>query len=214
MRQLCTDKSVYRLRYGSCGGVRVCIRIPHLRTRCCVIIQTFRNGFLHARTVGKRTLCSECPRAGCNRTQCWRPIGSLPHQTHHWLRFCHHTFLFSRCFFLLPLRHGLGFVHRLKACKRTSKNSHDVEQTEKMIPLITGKSACRQKQSTSWFLVSTYLIWNLGSELILSNNQSSTTLWVRDTCPIVTPAFHGHFDHCFIPFKDVEHRTKLRRLHV
>ena len=39
--------------------------------------------------------------------------------------------------------------------------------------------------SASWFLVSAYLIWILGSKLILSNNQSSATLWVLDTCLIV-----------------------------
>ena len=38
----------------------------------------------------------------------------------------------------------------------------------------------------SWFLVSMYLIWILGSKLILSNNQSSATLWVLDTCLIVS----------------------------
>ena len=35
--------------------------------------------------------------------------------------------------------------------------------------------------SASWFLVSTYLIWIFGSKLILSNSQSSVTLWV-DFC--------------------------------
>ena len=39
--------------------------------------------------------------------------------------------------------------------------------------------------SASWFLVSTYLIWIFGSKLILSNNQSSATLWVLDTCLVV-----------------------------
>ena len=37
----------------------------------------------------------------------------------------------------------------------------------------------------SWFLVSIYLIGILGSKLILSNNQSSATLWVLETCLIV-----------------------------
>ena len=39
--------------------------------------------------------------------------------------------------------------------------------------------------SASSFLVSAYLIWILGSKLILSNNQSSATLCVLDTCLIV-----------------------------
>ena len=39
--------------------------------------------------------------------------------------------------------------------------------------------------SASWFLVSMYLIWTLESRLIRSNNQSSATLWVLETCLIV-----------------------------
>ena len=36
--------------------------------------------------------------------------------------------------------------------------------------------------SASWFLVSMYLIWILGCRLTRSNNQSSATLWVLETC--------------------------------
>ena len=39
--------------------------------------------------------------------------------------------------------------------------------------------------SASWFLVSMYLTWIFGSNLILSNNQSRATLWVLETCLIV-----------------------------
>ena len=39
--------------------------------------------------------------------------------------------------------------------------------------------------SASWFWVSMYLIWILGSRLTRSNNQSSATLKVRETCLIV-----------------------------
>ena len=38
------------------------------------------------------------------------------------------------------------------------------------------------KMSASWFLKSTYLIWMLGSGLILSSNQSRATLLVLETC--------------------------------
>ena len=41
------------------------------------------------------------------------------------------------------------------------------------------------RMSASWILVSMYLIWILGSKLIRSNNQSSATLWVLETCLIV-----------------------------
>ena len=39
--------------------------------------------------------------------------------------------------------------------------------------------------SSSWFLVSMYLIWTLGTKLIPSNIQSRTTLWVLETCLIM-----------------------------
>ena len=39
--------------------------------------------------------------------------------------------------------------------------------------------------SASWLRVSTYLNWNFGSRLILSNNQSRVTLSVRETYLIV-----------------------------
>ena len=41
------------------------------------------------------------------------------------------------------------------------------------------------RMSASWFSVSMYLIWIMGSKLIRSNNQSSATLWVLETCLIV-----------------------------
>ena len=62
---------------------------------------------------------------------------------------------------------------------------HDVEQTEKVVPLFKGEIAFRQSIGAYWFLVSTYLICICASKLILSHNQSSATLWVPDTCLIV-----------------------------
>ena len=41
------------------------------------------------------------------------------------------------------------------------------------------------RMSASWFWDSTYLIWTFGFRLILSNNQSMATRWVRKTCIIV-----------------------------
>ena len=59
-----------------------------------------------------------------------------------------------------------------------------LKQTQKMIPLITCEISLGQ-MSASWFLVSMCLIWILESKLIRSNNQSSATLWVLETCLIV-----------------------------
>ena len=66
--------------------------------------------------------------------------------------------------------------------------------------------------SASWFLVSTYLIWIFGSELILSNNQSSATLWVLFRC--WTSSFDNHLDDSFVVFKNVQLRLAFRRMCV
>ena len=55
---------------------------------------------------------------------------------------------------------------------------------KKMIPFITCKVPL-VNTSASWFLVSMYLIWILGSKLIRSKHQSRATLWVLETCHIV-----------------------------
>ena len=62
--------------------------------------------------------------------------------------------------------------------------------------------------SASWFLVSVYLIWILGSTLILSNNQSRATL-----CHCRTSSLYDQLDHCFVVFKDVQHdkNSRLRK---
>ena len=74
---------------------------------------------------------------------------------------------------------------RKKMAARKHREIHDVEQTKKMNPLITCKVSLGQYVCELLFFVSMYLIWILGSTLILSSNQSSATLWVLDTCLIV-----------------------------
>ena len=69
--------------------------------------------------------------------------------------------------------------------------------------------------SASWFLVSMYLIWILGSKLILSNNQPRATLWDLDTCLIVgLRPLSIILNHGFVVFKDVQLRFTLRRMCV
>ena len=88
------------------------------------------------------------------------------------------------------------------------------KKTEKLITLNKHKRwfhSSRVKlpsvnKSASWFLVSTYLIWILESQLILSNDQSSATLCVRDTCLIVgLLPFSDHQGHCYVVFSNVKH---------
>ena len=70
--------------------------------------------------------------------------------------------------------------------------------------------------SANWFWVSTYLIWILGSNLILWNNQSSATLWVPDTCLIVELRLliNNPLDDSFGVFKSVQLRRTLRRMRL
>ena len=174
-----------------------CLHV-HLRTWCCVFIQTSRNVSPRTGTVWIRTVCFECPWAvRCNRTQCcWRLIGNLRHPTHHWFRFRNNTFLFSKFFFLhLPLRHGFGVVNWTEVAAwehpklmMLNKRRRWFHSSRMKLPFVN--------VSASWFLVSTYLIWILGS-MILSNEQSSATLYVR------TFACDNHLDYCFIVFKNV-----------
>ena len=71
------------------------------------------------------------------------------------------------------------------------------------------------RMSASWFLVSMYLIWIFGSRLVRSNNQSSATLWVLETCLIVGLfPFNDHLDHCFVVFKHIQQSFLMRRLDV
>ena len=67
---------------------------------------------------------------------------------------------------------------------REHRETHYIKQTEKMIPLVTRRTLFGWDVSKLFF-VSTCLIWISCSKLILSNNQSSATLWVLDTCLIV-----------------------------
>ena len=60
-----------------------------------------------------------------------------------------------------------------------------------------------------------YLIWILGSKLILSNDQSRATLWVLDIMSHCrASSFDDHLYHCFIVFKDVQQSLLTRRMHV
>ena len=59
------------------------------------------------------------------------------------------------------------------------------------------------KISASWFLVSMYLIWILGTKLILSNNQSRATLWFLETymSHYRASSLYNHIDHFFVVLK-------------
>ena len=67
---------------------------------------------------------------------------------------------------------------------RRHREIHDFQQTKKTIPLITCEASFGYHVCELFFGVNIFDL-DLGSRLILSNNQSKATLWVRDTCLIV-----------------------------
>ena len=79
-----------------------------------------------------------------------------------------------------PESFSWSFRHHFRTLCRTEV-AH-VKRRQKMIPFITSPwSACLRVG----FWCKMYLIWILGSKLILSINQSRATLWVLETCLIV-----------------------------
>ena len=102
-----------------------------------------------------------------------------------------------------------------KMAARKHRDIHGVQRIEQDGPHSSRVTLPLVNMSASWFWVSTYLIRILGSKLILSNNQSSATLWVLDTCLFVgLRAFDEHLDHNFVIFTDVQLRLALRRICV
>ena len=129
------------------------------------------------------TFISGLPRAfWCNRGKHVRiPFAASRDQIHHRLRFCCDSFLQLNLFQVLFDITS----EQLVELKWIILNKHKrwFHSSRVKFPLVS--------MSASWFLVSMYLIWILGSKLILSNNQSRATLWVLETCLIVG----------FLPFK-------------
>ena len=117
--------------------------------------------FLSNWTPGFLTFITSLPRIYWSRG---RYVRRRPcNEIHHWSRFC--------CFAIVSKN-----TVELKVLILNKHNKRFHSSREK-IPFV--------KLSSSWFLVSMYLIWIFGSGLIGSNNQSSATLWVLETCLIV-----------------------------
>ena len=100
------------------------------------------------------------------------------------LWFCHHR-PFSCPSFLSFLRHGVRLFNWKKRASGKHREIHDVEQTKKMVLLITREITFSQHVSKLVLGVNIFDLVFLGSKLTESNNQSNATLWVLDTCLIV-----------------------------
>ena len=126
------------------------------------------------------------------------------YQFRHRLWFCCDSFF--TCTFLCSFRHRFDAVDGAEMA--------NVEQTQKMVPLITCEISLYQYVCELVFGVND-LIWILGFELILSNNQSRATLWVLETCLNVgLLPFNDHLDHCFVVFKEIQHSFLTKRIRV
>ena len=75
---------------------------------------------------------------------------------------------------MVPMRHQFNTIGGTEMA--------DVEWTQKKWFHSSRVNFRFVSMSASWFMVSMYLIWILGSKLILSNNQSRATLWLPETC--------------------------------
>ena len=174
-----------RILFPSCSSefprtfVRFCIWKPHLRTRRCVILIWTSSG---------RFPCTFC---AMRFEPCWLGARSFPGrfdaletgtvrelaavcETKFNVGFDFATIISSPCssciLFAIVLRQPAELKMLMFNRRRWLFHSSRVR-----LPFVS--------MSASWFLVSTCLIWILGSRLM--NNQSSATLWVRDSCLIV-----------------------------
>ena len=97
-----------------------------------------------------------------------------------------HRRTFCGSIFLPSLWHGtLLSVWKKEMAARDHREIHDIQQTKKIVPLITCEITFAQNVSELVLGVNIFDL-DLGSKLILSNNKSSATLRVLDTCLIVT----------------------------
>ena len=120
--------------------------------------------------------------------------------------FCHRRPITRGCV-LSSFRHGTN--HKALAA-RMSRNTLCWTNTEGD-PLISRETSL-VRMSTSWFLVSTYLIWILGFQVDpVKQPIKSDSVSARHMSHRGTSSFNYHLDHGFVVFKDVQLRFSLRR---
>ena len=85
---------------------------------------------------------------------------------------------------------------------------------EKIVPLITCETALRQYVSELVFGVNIFDL-DCGVQVDpVKQPVKRNSVGSRYVSHCWTRALDDHLDHCFIIFKNVEPRTRLRRLHV
>ena len=162
-------------RVPPCYPSRTCIWMPHLRIRHCI---TFSEVLFWLSNYGwRRAFFENAVEDGTVEI----PARLLDTKIPHWFRFGDDPFVVIT--FLRSLRIGFRAIsireltsEQLWELKKLMLNTHRrwFHWWRRRCPLV--------KMSASWFLESTYLIWILGSKLIVSKNQSRATLRVLETC--------------------------------
>ena len=191
--------------------VQKCIFLPSLRTRRCVSIEFSCFWFPCSWPIFS-TRCLEYHRA-FRRNRILHSRGTCrdsEDQIHRPLWLCHDpffSFLFLHPFFTIVLVQ----LAKLKFWEQQNKPKLLMLNMWRRLFHSSRVKSSFVNMSASWFLVSRYLIWILGSWLILSNNKSSATLWVQDTCLIARlRPLMINFNHGFAILKN-EQRDETRR---
>ena len=113
--------------------------------------------------------------------------------------------LFS-CSFLHSFRHHIRTPGR--------DENADIEEMEKIIAFITCAIALCQYVCELVFGVNVFDL-DLGVQIdSIKQPIKSNSMGSRHMSHCRASSLYDHLDYCFVVFKNVEHRTKLRRLHV
>ena len=183
MRLFCVNEILYRLSNKCpCTGAQIYIWLPHLGTRFCVRIRISGYGLSIPAKSKLEFVAVSIPGLWGFLELSTVEVPLIVFDTRFRIGFdLATTRSSSPAFSNQPFRYGLRDPDWTEMTGWKLWDAHDIEQTEKMVPFFTGETAFRQDVD-KMILISTYSI--LHSKLILSNNQSSATLWERETCLI------------------------------
>ena len=191
-RTLWTFAKMQKIMVRSCCNesprtlVPFCIFLPHLRTGRCVILIWVSTGFpvlswsIKPYWLGALSIPGRLDAFGLSTVE---ELASV-FETRFNVRFDFATILYSPCPCRILVAIVIGQLAELKFSEQQTELKWLMLQKWRRLFHSSREKLSFVNMSASWCVVSTFLIWIFGSNLILSNNQSSATLWVRDTCLI------------------------------
>ena len=90
----------------------------------------------------------------------------------------------------------------------------NVEQTQKMVPLITCEFSLCQYVCELVFGVNVFDL-NLGVEIVsIKQPIKSNSVGSGNMSHCKASSLYDHLDHCVVVFKDIQHSFLTRRMHV